>query len=182
MGASDAASAVYYDAARELGDFIVKQNLTLVYGGGERGMMGEIARNVNAKGGRVVGVIPKLLVDKEVANTDCEELHIVESMHDRKMLMSNLSDAVLCFPGGMGTLDEMCEIITWNQLDIIRKPCGFWNVNGYFSPVFDFLKHMNNEGFIHQDHLDLFSVSDTLPELYESFLHMDLSPVRKWGK
>ena len=182
MGASDPSSSVYFEAANELGNFMVENDLTLVYGGGERGMMGEIARTVNSKGGRVVGVIPRDLVDKEVANKDCDELHVVESMHDRKMLMCNLSDAVICYPGGMGTMDEICEIITWNQLDLIRKPCGFLNVNGYFDHFFKFTDHMCNEGFIKREHLDLFTIHDSIPDLYDSFLNMDLSPVKKWGK
>ena len=142
----------YITKARELGQLIANRNMTLVYGGGNIGVMREIADSCLKHGGKVIGVMPKLIVDKEIAHKQITELHIVDSMHERKALMAELSDAFIAMPGGFGTIDEMFEIMTWNQLEIINKPTGLLNVDGYFDHLIAFIDHAVNEKFVREEH------------------------------
>jgi|SRR5579863_2732548 uncharacterized protein (TIGR00730 family) len=138
----------YEAAARNLGRLLAEQGLGLVYGGGGLGLMGALADGALAAAGRVVGVIPRSLVDKELAHKGLNELHVVSTMHERKSRMVELSDGFLTLPGGWGTLDEMCEMMTWATLGIHKKPVGLLNVAGYFNGLLTQLEHSEREGLI----------------------------------
>lgn len=134
--------------AEETAELIVKRGITLVYGGGNVGLMGVIADAAMAKGGNVIGVIPTFLHRKEVAHQGLTQIHYVETMHERKALMADLSDAFLALPGGYGTLDEFCEILTWGQLGLHNKPMGILNAYGYFDSLLTFFDDAVASGFI----------------------------------
>ena len=138
----------YAVAARELGRLMAERGIRLVYGGGRVGLMGEVADAVLAAGGQVVGVIPTLLVQKEVEHRGVTELHEVGSMHERKALMEQMSDAFIVLPGGFGTMDEACEILTWAQLGLHAKPLGLVNTAGYYDRLSAFFDHALEEDFI----------------------------------
>lgn len=141
----------YMDAARNLGLSLLNHNLSLVYGGASVGLMGIIADTFLENNGEVVGVIPKALFDKEVACTRLTDLRVVNTMHERKSLMAELSDGFIALPGGLGTIEEFFEVLTWAQLGIHEKPCGLLNVNGYFDRLTDFLDHAVSQGFIEKE-------------------------------
>ena len=151
-GSSPGKGQDYLRVAEELGNLLMKNNIGLVYGGGDVGMMGKIARTVFEQGGEVIGVIPRALADMEVAYTGLTDLRIVESMHDRKALMAGLSDAFIALPGGLGTLEEYFEVITWAQLSIHNKPCGLLNTFGYYDFIIKFLDQAVEAGFIKSEH------------------------------
>ncbi|HEY4652213.1 MAG TPA: TIGR00730 family Rossman fold protein [Pontibacter sp.] len=150
-GANTGVNPVYSEASAALGKLMAEQSIALVYGGGNVGLMGVIADAVLEHGGKATGVIPQSLVDREVAHSGLQELHVVQTMHERKAMMAARSDAFVAMPGGFGTFDEICEIITWNQLGIINKPVGFYNVNGYYDRFFEMIDHTVAEGFVKQD-------------------------------
>jgi uncharacterized protein (TIGR00730 family) len=154
-GSAEGNSPAYLEMAKTLGTFMAKNNVALVYGGATIGVMGAIADAVIANGGSVIGVIPTTLVNYEIAHRGLTELHIVEGMHERKKLMYDSSDAFLSLPGGMGTLDEMFEILTWSQLKLHSKPCFIYNFQGFYDSLLEYLRHSNKEGFIKPQHLSL---------------------------
>ncbi|WP_027015866.1 LOG family protein [Comamonas composti] len=135
-------------AARSVGRWIGEHGGQLVYGGGRSGLMGEVAEATQAAGGRVIGIIPQILVDKEVANHSCDELHIVQTMHERKAMMAEHSDAFVALPGGIGTFEELYEIWTWRQLGYHDKPIGLLNVDGYYDGMLQFLQSCVGHGFM----------------------------------
>src|SRR5688572_2563010 len=147
-GSSTGNKSTYTDSARELGYLMAAQNHTLIYGGGNIGLMGIIADSVLEKSGRVIGVIPDFLMQKEVGHKGLTELEIVNSMHERKKRMADLSDAFIAMPGGWGTLDELAEILTWRQLGLINQPIGLLNVNNFFDSLIAQMSHMVKEGFL----------------------------------
>lgn len=138
----------YAKAAEELAQLMVAQHIGLVYGGGNIGLMGHIADEVLRLGGEVIGVIPRKLQEREVAHSGLTELHVVETMHERKALMANLCDGFIAMPGGIGTLEEIIEVFTWLQLDYHQKPCALLNVEGYYNKLDDFLKYMVASNFL----------------------------------
>jgi uncharacterized protein (TIGR00730 family) len=142
----------YLQLARDLGGLLAQRGITLVYGGGRVGLMGALADAALQRGGRVVGVIPQLLLDKEVGHSGLSELHVVSSMAERKYAMGELADAFLTLPGGIGTMDELFEAWTWTQLDLHRKPCGLLNYQGFYDPLIDFLDRCVKEGFLRPRH------------------------------
>ena len=179
-GSSSGARAEYLGAASDLGKLFAARGIELVYGGARVGLMGAIADAVLADGGRVTGVIPKALVEKEVAHSGLTDLRIVTSMHQRKALMADLSDAFIALPGGWGTLDEMFEILTWAQLGLHRKPCGLLNVLGYFERLLSFLDHTMEQGFVRREYGSLLSTSDDPAALLDA-IHTQTPPtVEKW--
>lgn len=170
-GSAEGKTPAYLEMARHLGEAMAKNNVALVYGGASIGVMGAIADAVMAHGGKVIGVIPKSLVDYEIAHKDLTELHIVEDMHQRKKLMYDKSDAFLSLPGGMGTLDEMFEILTWSQLKLHTKPCFIYNFMGFYDSLLVYLNHSHQEGFIKGEHLSMLTEikdQDGLLELVSS--------------
>lgn len=146
-GSSPGVRPAYVESARELGRSLVDADMELVYGGGGVGLMGALAQSVLDAGGMVTGVIPRLLVEKELAHKHLSDLHIVESMHERKALMAQLADGFIALPGGIGTLEEFVEILTWSQLGIHQKPCGLLNLEGYYHRFLEFFHHMIEEQF-----------------------------------
>jgi uncharacterized protein (TIGR00730 family) len=154
-GASHGASPAYGAAARALGRVLVAQGLGLVYGGGNVGLMGVIADEVMRAGGSAVGVIPQALMDREVGHTALTRLHVVRDMHERKALMADLADGFVAMPGGMGTLEELFEVLTWSQLGIHRKPVGLLNVDGFYDGLLRFVAHQQQEGFVRPEHAAL---------------------------
>ena len=168
-GSSPGAKPEYSEAALELGHALADKNIELVYGGGNIGLMGKVARAVLEKGGKVIGVIPKALVKKEVAFIELDDLRIVGSMHERKALMAELSDGFIALPGGLGTIEEFVEVLTWAQLGIHRKPCGLLNVCQYYQKFSDFLAHVADQRFIAKEHRELVLVDDSPLALLEKF-------------
>jgi len=150
-GASTGNNGMYAEAAQTLGRLLAQEKITLVFGGGKVGLMGVIADSVLAAGGSAIGVIPQGLLAREVAHANLTQLHVVDTMHERKALMASLADAFVALPGGLGTFDEICEIITWNQLGILSKPCAFLNVNNYFNPLLQMFDTCVTEGFLRKE-------------------------------
>jgi uncharacterized protein (TIGR00730 family) len=166
-GSASGANPVYAAVARELGAALAARKLGLVYGGGRVGLMGQVATAALAAGGDVLGVIPHSLAKKEIAQEDCTELIVVDTMHERKALMADRADAFVALPGGYGTCDELFEIITWAQLGIHRKPVAILNVNGFFTPLLAWLDHITTEGLLRPKHRALMLVADTVPALLD---------------
>ena len=162
-GSSSGTREVYQQAARAVGRLLCRRGIELVYGGGRVGLMGIVANACLSEGGRVIGVIPQALADREVAHTGLTELRIVGSMHERKAIMADLSDAFVSLPGGFGTWEEFFEVLTWSQLGIQRKPCGVLNVDGYYDPLLEMADRALSEGFVREVHRDLL-FSDADPE------------------
>jgi uncharacterized protein (TIGR00730 family) len=179
-GASTGQNPLYRETAQALGSLFAQRSIRLVFGGGKVGLMGVIADAVLAGGGEVVGVIPQSLVDMEVAHPSLTELHVVETMHARKALMAAQSDAFVAMPGGFGTFDELCEIVTWNQLNIIQKPAALFNVNGYFNSFLAMIDHAVAEGFIKAEHRQNLIVEDQPEKLLERLLHHSPVITQKW--
>lgn len=157
-GSSSGKNSKYEDFARELGRFLAKNHIELVYGGANIGLMGTLANSVLEHGGKVFGVIPRFMIDIEIAHPSLTQLFIVDSMHERKYQMYELSDAFLAIPGGMGTLDELCEILTWVQLKMHQKPCMIYNLEGYFDLFLSQLEVMVQEGFLREEHRNYLKV------------------------
>ncbi len=166
-GSASGANPLYADAARDLGRALAGRNLALVYGGGRVGLMGVVASAALEAGGRVVGVIPHALAQKEIAQEDCTELVVVNTMHERKALMADRAGGFVALPGGYGTCDELFEILTWAQLGIHRKPVALLNVNGFFTPLLAWLDHVVSERLLKPRHRELLLVADTVPELLD---------------
>lgn len=166
-GSSTGANGAYLDAARTLGSLIVQQRITLVFGGGNVGLMGVLADTVIDLGGKAIGVMPKMLVEREVAHTRLSKLHVVRNMHERKALMYRLSDAFLALPGGVGTLDELFEVLTWQQLGIHHKPVGILNLVGYFDHLTTFLHHAAAQLFIPRESLERLVIDQRADVLLE---------------
>ena len=147
-GSSMGRQECYREAAESLALYLVRNRIGIVYGGAHRGLMGRLADAALAAGGEVIGVIPDSLVKQEIAHQGLTELRIVASMHARKATMADLSDAFIALPGGFGTFEEFCEVLTWKQLGIQNKPCGLLNVSGYYDPLLQLFDHAVAEGFL----------------------------------
>jgi uncharacterized protein (TIGR00730 family) len=155
----------YMTAAAELGRRLAAEGLGTVYGGASVGMMGAVADGALGAGGEVTGVIPRQLVDRELAHPGLSELHVVASMHERKALMLSLADAVVALPGGAGTMDELFEVLTWSQLGLHEKPVGLLNIAGYYTSLLGFLDHAVNERLLRAQQRDSLIVADAVAEL-----------------
>lgn len=153
-GARDGARPAYLEFARALGGLLAERGHGVVYGGASIGLMGALADEALARGGEVVGVIPQTLVDREIAHAGLTTQHVVATMHERKAKMAELSDAFVAMPGGLGTLEELFEVVTWRMLDIHRKPIGLLDVGGYWAPLLAALEHGVTEGFVDRALLD----------------------------
>ncbi len=170
----------YAEAARALGETIAEAGIRLVYGGGHVGLMGVVADAALAAGGAVTGVMPKALVDREIAHTGLTELHVVGSMHERKATMSDLSEGFVALPGGTGTLEEFFEVLTWAQLGEHAKPCGLLNVAGYYDPLLAVFDHMVDRGFLAQHHRAMVLVENAPKALLERFGRYRSPKTAKW--
>jgi uncharacterized protein (TIGR00730 family) len=180
-GASPGARPEYRDSAGELARLLTAEEIGVVYGGGGGGLMGALADAVLAEGGQITGVIPRSLVDREIAHRDVPDMRVVGSMHERKALMAELADAFVALPGGIGTLEELFEVYTWAQLGLHRKPCALLNVEGYYDGVADFLSHAVAERFLREETRELLMVERDPATLIER-LHGFEPPavVTKW--
>ena len=154
-GSSFGNKSIYTDAARSLAKEMVEQNIALVYGGGNVGLMGVIANEILRLGGEATGVIPQALMDKEVGHKQLTHLHVVKDMHERKAMMAELSDGFIAMPGGIGTLEELFEILTWSQLGFHEKPIGVLNVDGFYDGLIAFLQNQVAQGFVKANQADL---------------------------
>jgi uncharacterized protein (TIGR00730 family) len=164
-GSSIGDNPAYTESAETLGLKLAEQNFTLVYGGGKVGLMGVLADSVLKHNGKVIGVIPEFLLKKEVAHLNVTSLEVVQSMHERKKRMADLSDAFVALPGGWGTLDELAEILTWHQLNIIHKPIVILNVDGFFDYLIGQMRQMVLSGFLHQRNFEALQIVDSTPGL-----------------
>lgn len=179
-GASQGDRPGYAAAARALAVLLAGRDLTLVYGGGSIGLMGILADAALAAGGRVVGVLPEHLARREVAHAGLTELHIVASMHERKALMARRADAFIALPGGLGTLEELFEVLTWAQLGLHRKPCALLNADGYFDPMIAFLDGAVARGFVQPRHRDMLLIDTDPARLLERIGNYAAPAVEKW--
>ena len=180
-GSSVGTRPEYEAAATALGRLLAERDIELVYGGGHVGLMGAIADGALAAGGRVIGVIPRALMDRELGHTGIQDLRVVADMHERKMTMAGLADAFVAMPGGWGTIEELAEMLTWLQLAIHAKPIGVLNVAGYFDPFLAFADRMIQERFVRVEHRDLFSVESDPAVLLERLMQPVPAPIDKWG-
>jgi uncharacterized protein (TIGR00730 family) len=180
-GSSLGSKPLYADAARAFGRAIVDAGCSLVYGGGRVGLMGVLADEVLAAGGHAVGVIPELLLGKEVGHRGLPELHVVPYMHQRKKMMADLADAFVALPGGAGTLEELFEVLTWAQLGYHAKPIGLFDVGGYYGPLIDMLRHTVNEGFMQQRYLDILRIDSDAAQLVDNLRRYRPPSLDKWA-
>jgi uncharacterized protein (TIGR00730 family) len=171
---------MYIEKAKELGKLLASRDIALVYGGGNIGLMREIADAVLENGGEVTGVMPGLIAEKEIVHEGLTHLHIVETMHERKALMAKLSDGFIAMPGGFGTIDEIFEIMTWNQLEIIDKPTGLLNINGYFDHLLRFIDHSVDEKFVRAEHRSNLIVEDDPEILLNKLIKHKPMKAQKW--
>lgn len=179
-GSSPGKRPEYTEAATALGQELVKHNIQLVYGGGDVGLMGVIADTVMTAGGKVTGIIPEFLAKKEVAHNELTELHIVQSMHERKAMMSEMSDAFIAMPGGIGTFEELIEVLTWQQLGIQFKPCAVLNTAGYFQHLLAQLDIAVEEAFLKPVHRQMLLVAREPVEIVKTIMAYRHSHEDKW--
>jgi uncharacterized protein (TIGR00730 family) len=179
-GSSPGARPEYAASATQLGRLLAERGLGLVYGGASVGLMGAVADAALAAGGEAIGVIPRRLVEREIAHAGLSELHVVDSMHERKALMAELSDGVIALPGGSGTLDELFELFTWSQLGLHRKPIGLLDVAGYWQPLLAFLEHAVNERFLRAEHRDTLLVERDAAALLDRLGSFEHRAHDKW--
>ena len=170
----------YRAAAEELGLLLARCNIGAVYGGGNVGLMGVLADSVLRAKGEVVGVIPERLMTREIGHQGLTKLHIVHSMHERKALMADLSDAFIALPGGFGTLEEFCEVLTWAQLGLHAKPCGILNVLGYYTPLLAMFEHAVQEQFLKPENRRLVLARESASELLQALEEWRPVKVEKW--
>jgi len=181
-GSSPGRSPLYSEAATRLGQMLAKSGIGLVYGGASVGLMGAVADASLANGGEVIGVLPGFLAEKELAHTGLSDLRIVNSMHDRKALMAELSDGFIALPGGIGTLEELFEVWTWAQLGQHAKPCALLSINGFYDGLISFLDHIVNEAFLKTEHREMLIVERDIDKLLSAVLSYHPPKVAKWIK
>lgn len=179
-GSSLGARASYADAAAGLGRLLADRGIGVVYGGARVGLMQILADSAMQAGGEVIGVIPQLLVDREIAHPEITELHIVSSMHERKALMAELSDGFAALPGALGTMEEFFEVLTWAQLGYHAKPCGLMNVEGYYNGLLAFLDHSVAEALLRQEYRDMVLVADAPETLLQRLMDYTPTHADKW--
>jgi len=179
-GSAIGTDSIFLDTAQKMGQTIAGQGKTLVYGGGRSGLMGVVADSALQAGGKVIGVIPNALVDRELAHPHLTELYVVKNMHERKTKMSELSDAFIALPGGAGTLEEIFEQWTWAQLGIHLKPCAFLNVEGFYDDLLKFIQLTTAKGFTHARFSESIIASDSIDHILQQFDAFQ-APQPKWG-
>ncbi len=179
-GSSPGSLPAYAAAARHSGTVLAERGLAVVYGGGNVGLMGILADAALAAGGQVIGVIPRRMIARELGHSGVTSLIAVDSMHERKQKMADLSDAFIALPGGIGTMEELFEAFTWLQLDLHRKPVGLLNVAGFYDRLVEFLAHMRSERFLKPEHLETLVVEDTIERLLDRLARFKPRPIGKW--
>jgi len=179
-GSSPGATPAYAQAARELAQAMVEQNIALVYGGGNVGLMGIIADEVMRLGGQATGVIPEALLKKELGHNGLTQLHIVKDMHERKAMMADLSDGFIAMPGGVGTLEELFEVFTWAQLGFHQKPIGLLNVDGFYDGLLQFIQHMVSQRFLKGEQAEILIAEARPADLLQRFRSFVPHHVPKW--
>jgi uncharacterized protein (TIGR00730 family) len=179
-GSSHGNSTAFTAAARELGEAIAARGIELVYGGARVGLMNEVADAALAGGGKVIGVLPRFMREKELAHESLTEMHLVDTMHERKQLMAELSDGFVALPGGFGTFEEIFEAMTWSQLHLHRSPCALLNVSGYYDKLIEFLDGTVTAGFVRKDLRDSLIVVNGVSDLFERFANHRPAQSEKW--
>ena len=179
-GSSIGNDPVYRQAALELGEYLARANLRLVYGGASVGLMGLLADSALEAGGEVYGVIPKSMIDIEIAHSGLTKLYTVSTMHERKAQMVELADGFILMPGGSGSLDEFFEVFTWQQLNYHQKPCAILNINGYYDLLIDFLENTVNNGFMREANYKNILIAQSSEALITKMEAFKLKPVKKW--
>jgi uncharacterized protein (TIGR00730 family) len=179
-GSSHGFAPEYALMAREMGRAIAARGWTLVYGGGNVGLMGVVADAALAAGGKVIGVIPEALLARELGHRGITELRVVDTMHERKAMMADLADAFIALPGGIGTFEEFFEVLTWAQLGIHRKPCGLLNTRGYYQPMMDLLGMAVNEGFLRAEHQGMVLTAERVEDLLAKLETHQPPQTAKW--
>jgi uncharacterized protein (TIGR00730 family) len=179
-GSSSGTREIYVRSAQEVGRLLCDRGIELVYGGGNVGLMGAVADACLSGGGRVIGVIPQLLVDKEVAHKGLTELRVVQTMHERKAIMADLADAFVALPGGYGTWDELCEVLTWSQIGIQRKASALLNVNGYYDPLLAMADRAVAEGFLRDVNRELLLTDTDAARLLDRLEGYVIPVMDKW--
>ncbi len=169
-GSASPADPVYIEAARHVGRTLAQRDIGIVYGGGRLGLMGAVADAALEAGGEVIGVIPELLVNAEVAHRGCTELHVVATMHERKARFTDIADGFINLPGGTGTMDELWEALSWAQLGYHTDPVGLLNIAGYYDKLVEFWQHMGKVGFVRPQHQNMLIVDDTLEGLLDKMI------------
>ena len=180
-GSNPGQRPAYAAAAKVIGESLARRGITLVYGGGKVGLMGVLADACLARGGKVVGVIPKALAEKEIAHAGLTELHILGSMHERKALMADRAQAFLALPGGFGTWDEFCEVFTWTQLGILRKACALLNVEGYYDSFLSLADRACADGFILPEHRAMLLSGEDPEALLDRICEYQPPVLEKWA-
>ncbi len=179
-GSSPGVRPDYVQAAEGFGRLLAQRNIELVFGGGSVGMMGAVARSTLAAGGKAIGVIPRALLKKEIAQTGLSHMHVVESMHERKALMAKLSDGFVALPGGFGTLEEFFEVLTWAQLGFHHKPVALLDVAGFYAPMITLLEHMSTEGFVRPNQLRLAMTETNAEKLLARIENYEAPETEHW--
>ncbi|WP_431612067.1 TIGR00730 family Rossman fold protein [Chryseobacterium sp. 'Rf worker isolate 10'] len=179
-GSSFGTDKIYEEQAFLLGQILAKQNIQLVYGGSETGLMGTVANGALSEKGKAIGVLPQFLQTKEIAHKNLTDLIIVETMHERKTKMNELCDGVIVLPGGYGTLEELFEMITWAQLGLHKKPIGILNIDGFYDDLIKLVQTMVDKGFLKQINRDMLLISDTIEDLLEKMRNYQAPTVGKW--
>jgi hypothetical protein len=178
-GSSAGNNEIYIEEIKALGEFFAKNDIELVYGGGKVGLMGAVANSVMQNGGKVYGVIPEKLQEKELAHTGITKLKVVKDMHERKAEMAANADAFIAFAGGAGTLEEIFEVWTWAQLGFHSKPCIFFNINGFYDSLFDMMDNMVKEGFLKEEYVNMLIKTDDKKQMLKAIENYK-SPNQKW--
>jgi hypothetical protein len=179
-GSNPGVQPLYGQVAAELGAALARRGITVVYGGARVGLMGRVADGALRAGGKVVGVLPRFLAGKELAHAGLSELHLCDSMHERKALLAERSDAFIALPGGFGTLEELFEIVTWSQLQLHRKPCGVLNIEGFYDPLCAQIDYAVRDGFLTPAHRGLLVVDSEVDALLDRLATHEVAPGRKW--
>ena len=179
-GSSSGTDEIYEMEAGKLGKILAESNIELVYGGADVGLMGAVANGVLSHNGKVIGVLPRFLEEKEIAHKGLTELHLVETMHERKTKMHELCDGVIALPGGLGTLEEFFEMLTWGQLGLHEKPMGVLNINGYYDELIRLLNSMVDKGFLKATDRDMVLISDDGHDLIEKMTDYKSPRIEKW--
>lgn len=180
LGSSTGTSPIYAETAHAFGALLARRGIGLVYGGGSIGLMGLVADGARAAGGEVIGVIPEALRAREQDHQDLTELHVTQTMHERKGLMAELSDAFVALPGGIGTFEELFEVWTWAQLGYHDKPCAMLNVNGFYDAMRQFIDQVVDQGFLRTEHRDMLMVHDDPEALLDAIIRYLPPPTRQW--